>query len=487
MTQRFYQSSARENPFVDLPASIRAAYVGFQAVYLALMVLAIATDGEAGMDRYALAGAVMLSSLVAGLPILFAPRSFGWFHPLVFPALYGVVAQLRVFPIYAYGFEFHYALPGMPEAELNGLMTFGLMLSAIASLSYFAGFFVCPTAQVPTVEGRERRGLSMRMLLIVGGTVLLFLVFLTVRGGLASHFASWYSGRAVSLSGAYYWVLAMRTASVAVVVWMAYRPGALRNPLFWTATVMASALAFMMTGSRSSILFYIMVGAIVWMLSRKQVPIARVSVLAIVLVLVLGSLGSLRNKLGGRAPTTTDQQTLAETWDRSVSEIRKRSGSLRGDLAIYGNVPDREGYLFGASYLSLVTLPIPRGVWEDKPMVIEAIVGRRFFRVNAGVPPGGVAEAFWNFHIPGVIAVYFLFGGFMRWAADTYRRNQSVPSVIVVYAYTLFVLSPTGTSIVGWLMGLVPMAFVLVIVGQYRVRWRSVVPIRRRQAAVAAA
>ena len=483
MTQRLPRLVPRNNPFIDLPGSIRVMYLGFQAAYLVLMIVAIATDDGAGGDRYAMAGAVTLGSLAAGLPIVFAPRSMGWFHPLIFPALYGMIYQLRAFPIYAYGFEFHYALPGMSPADLNGLMTFGLILSVVASLSYFAGFFLCPTAPIPVVSYGERKGLSTRVMLVVVGTALLFLVFIGSRGGLAGHFASWYSGRAVSLSGAYYWVLAMRTASVAVVVWLAYRPSVFRNPLFWAATVMASMMAFMMTGSRSSILFYTIVGAIVWMLSQKKVPIARLALLAVVFILVLGSLGSLRNRLRG-ASVTTDQRSLVETWERSVSEIRERSGSLRGDLAIYGNVPDHEGYLFGASYLSLVTLPIPRGIWKDKPMVIEAVVGRRFFRVNAGVPPGGVAEAFWNFHIPGVVAVYFIFGGFMRWVATSYQRNRPVPAVIVVYAYTLFVLTPTGTSIVGWLMGLVPMAFVLVIVGQYRIRWGGVVSVRRNRPAM---
>ena len=473
MTQRLSRSVSRENPFIDLPGSIRMMYLGFQAAYMVLMVVAIATDEGAGEDRYAMAAAVMLGSLVAGLPILFAPRSMGWFHPLIFPALYGMFYQLRAFPVYAYGFEFHFALPGVSPADLNGLMTFGLILSAIASLSFFAGYYVCPTPSVPSVRYVERGGLTSRVLLLIGATGVVFLVFLQVRGGLSNHFLSWSSGRAVALSGAYYWVLAMRTASVAVVIWLAFRPNAMRNHIFWVAAVIASAIAFMMTGSRSSVLFYVMIGSIVWMLSRQRVPVARVVALGFIMVLALGSLNTLRDVLRGQGALAKEPRSLLETWQQSVSDISTRSGSLRGDLAIYGNVPDREEHLLGASYLSLITLPIPRGMWEDKPMVIEAMVGRRFFRVNAGVPPGGVAEAFWNFHIPGVIAVYFLFGGFMRWIAATYRRNRAVPALIVLYAHTLFVLSPTGTSIVGWLMGLVPMVLVLLLVGKYRIQWTS--------------
>ncbi|HVK75365.1 MAG TPA: O-antigen polymerase, partial [Kofleriaceae bacterium] len=122
--------------------------------------------------------------------------------------------------------------------------------------------------------------------------------------------------------------------------------------------------------------------------------------------------------------------------------------------------------LYGSSYLAIVTLPIPRGIFPEKPTMVDGQVGRVFFGLDAGVPPGGVGEAYWNFHIPGVVAVYFLFGVFHAWLARLFLRHGQQPAVIALFASAMLLFrEPSGLSFVQWLMTQVPLLVILVWVG----------------------
>ena len=448
---------------------VRVAFLIFQIAIATAMVVAAAADG-APPDRYTLIVVTAVGAFVVGLPVLFAPPSYGWFHPLVFAALYGTIGQVRSFATYAYGLTVHGALPAATPEELNGLLVFGRLLALVATVSLFAGYFLCPVPRAPVVLSAERPALQRRLVLVVGATAAVFVLFLVLRGGVVAHFASWSRGRALALSGAYYWVVAVRAAGVAMLVWLAYRPRAYHNPMFWIAAAVSSVMAFAMTGSRSSVVFFIAIGLIIWMLQKREVPLSRTALALVGVVVLVGMLGGLRDEVrrGGIEARGKVDMTFAANWERSIKETQQRSGAIRGDIAIYGNVPRNVDFLHGRSYLSLLTLPVPRGLWPGKPYVIEAMVGRTFFRMQAGVPPGGVAEAYWNFHVPGIVLVYFIFGGFLRWLAIFYVRNRAVPVVVFFYAFTLFNLSPSGTSIIGWAFGLVPFVVVALWIGRFR-------------------
>ncbi len=79
-------------------------------------------------------------------------------------------------------------------------------------------------------------------------------------------------------------------------------------------------------------------------------------------------------------------------------------------------LPDRLQYQWGGTILRWLAAPIPRSLWPNKPVIHPGpIIGRTIYdQPVAGVPPGLVAELYWNFALPGVLIGCFGFGWFLR-------------------------------------------------------------------------
>jgi hypothetical protein len=214
------------------------------------------------------------------------------------------------------------------------------------------------------------------------------------------------------------------------------------------------------------------VGLIIWMLRERRVSYVRVIGLAIIAVYTLTVLGSFRRS-GWTGQPNWDAATDSSVFDTVTSggsgELAERSTNADGALPILARVPDEVPLLWGSSYLAIVTLPVPRGIFPEKPTMVDGQVGRVFFHVDAGVPAGGVGEAYWNFHIPGVFAIYFLFGMIQQWLARAFLRNSNQAPVIVMYASALLLFrEPSGLSFVQWMLVQVPLVAILVGVGALR-------------------
>ena len=98
---------------------------------------------------------------------------------------------------------------------------------------------------------------------------------------------------------------------------------------------------------------------------------------------------------------------------------------LARSAAIIERVPENHDYLYGTSYLALLTSPIPRSIWVEKPNPsLGAWVKGELFGYSVkknGWPPGMIAEAYVNFGVFGVPAIMFALGGLMRWSYETFR------------------------------------------------------------------
>jgi len=110
--------------------------------------------------------------------------------------------------------------------------------------------------------------------------------------------------------------------------------------------------------------------------------------------------------------------------------------------AILTRVPSNTGFLYGSSYLSLVTAPFPKVLWPEKPNPsLGPWVKSEIFGVwarNNGWPPNIVAEAYINFGYFGIIFVCFLFGSFIRLVYNSFSRlipNNPAATLIYVSIY----------------------------------------------------
>ena len=85
---------------------------------------------------------------------------------------------------------------------------------------------------------------------------------------------------------------------------------------------------------------------------------------------------------------------------------------------------------------------IPRARWEDKPRGPGSIYAQTFLgvpREGLSIPVPAFAEAFWNFHLPGVIVIFGTFGMLIRAGHElylTYQENAFVLALFVMFATT---------------------------------------------------
>ena len=91
--------------------------------------------------------------------------------------------------------------------------------------------------------------------------------------------------------------------------------------------------------------------------------------------------------------------------------------------------------------------------------------GEIIFEGGAGVPTGPVGEAYWNFYIPGVVIIFFLYGLFHRWLARTFAQYSRVPTAWVLYVLTLYAFSPESSRMVGWFHSMILAIVILYWIG----------------------
>jgi hypothetical protein len=173
----------------------------------------------------------------------------------------------------------------------------------------------------------------------------------------------------------------------------------------------------------------------------------------------------------------TIESGIAEAFIAGVEE-RIVAGTEAGTLiAILGQVPSEVGFLYGRSYLSVPAAPIPSRFWPDKPDAGGSLTGHLIFgrpEGGGGVPPGTVGEAFWNFHVPGVLVVFFLWGRLANWLASFYKIHAAHGAITVLYVVTLLYFSPNTVSFYDWFHSMAAALLALILFcGFPRIRKRT--------------
>lgn len=444
-------------PFLRMSPAQRALLLaGFAAYLVAVSVCAAFGQGGSALVVFALTGFVALR--VA--PLVFWKRGYGWFHPLVFGLLFNALELLRNFPMYAWGIEWHRALPEYGRDRLNLLVAEELALWSLGLLAYYTGYFLLPNPRVPRLRPGPGRNVGTKALAAVGVTGLVMAVFLQRQGGLLAHMVSWGVGRHQALSGTGVWAPLFNLAGAACLLWVAASPSSIGSPAFWGASVVALAVQYLYSGSRSSVIYLLIMGLICWMMSARRLVYARVLVAGVVALVLIGALGDLRTstfsgKVDWSAVTNLDVgQTLG---DVTTGELVSRSTTGRASLAVLARVPNEVGLLKGSSYTAALAFPVPRSLWPDKPGLIDGRVGATFFGIAYGIPLQAVGEAYWNFDVAGVFLVFLLFGVFHRWMARFMDRSGGTAAAVAVYATVMWMMGqPNSMGLVGTVLLVLP-------------------------------
>lgn len=119
---------------------------------------------------------------------------------------------------------------------------------------------------------------------------------------------------------------------------------------------------------------------------------------------------------------------------------------------IVAAVPDSLGYQWGRTLTLWAVSWVPRSMWRGKPITsIGQILGPAVFggstRIGGGgVPPGIVAELYWNFSVPGVILGCFLVGYLLRVIYAHFEASSWSRSMVLLYVVGFMNL---GMSLLG--------------------------------------
>lgn len=457
-----------DSHFVAMPAALRFTIV---AVTLALALgVGVVNVAQQRVDLLLVFGSLVLYLGVLLAPIIFYQPGWGIFHPLVFTVLWAGLFKefLRRIPLYAYGLEYHEALPGYVSEELSWVLAKSLLLSSLGFVALYVGYLLGARPPVPLLKMGPPRFLFLKTLLIAAIATTALWVLARYAGGierLVFQRALPDEYRVIQAIGGHWHVLA-GILTPACLLWLALKPRVVVRPHFVALLLLSLAIGYITTGSRSAVITPLIFVVIIWSLQRRKLPYGAVAALALAGIVGLGVMGQLRYSMYSvESLNEVELAGVRSGFQAGLETLVSYSGQYSGQLGIAAKVPGEVDLLYGASYLAIPAAPIPRALWPGKPMAGGRITAERIFEYgdsSIAMPPGMIGEAYFNFHLPGVLLVMGCYGIFLRWLADLVRKNARMGWILAFYPLTLFTLRPASDPIYVWLHSMVPFLFVLV-------------------------
>lgn len=143
--------------------------------------------------------------------------------------------------------------------------------------------------------------------------------------------------------------------------------------------------------------------------------------------------------------------TLVSSFEKVI--LNRNGPGLSKTSHIINHIPDTLDYQYGKTFANWLLAPIPRALYPDKPMITTGpIIGTEIYNTRvSGVPPGFIAELYWNFYLPGVI-FGMLFMGVLLKRLHLLFRNMQGQREIVVPVY-LFAVTPIAFTVLGNSLG----------------------------------
>ena len=129
----------------------------------------------------------------------------------------------------------------------------------------------------------------------------------------------------------------------------------------------------------------------------------------------------------------------------------------------------RQPHTYGSTYFLWLITPVPRAIWEEKPIVrIGGILGSTVFgtRESNGIPPGFVGEAYLNFGWFGIPLAASLFGVIIRRFYESYgRKAYSHSRSLLIYSllFPVVAFASVSSDFTGFISRVVQILIPLVI------------------------
>ena len=311
--------------------------------------------------------------------------------------------------------------------------------------------------------------------------ILLISIVATI-GSLLSAAAAWYQigglsnvmlffGRVkVALDGYHYLTLGIHFLRAAILVAWAYSIVSGRFPrwIIWGQVALYTAIMVTLGGRNQVVGLWLAMFIMQLLLSPRTLDyfksMSKIRILTTGLVVVFVSVLLLIVVRGFR--TTYDAssaglgiaiiQNLGESLAAFTTSIMREFDQMEVFATVIAITPIQIPFWNGQSYLDILTFPVPRSLWPDKPIPARLILGQLIRGHDIGIPVTVVGEFYMNFGAFGVATGMSVFGVLCksvdRWA---YLLREN-PAVIIIYAHILSNIPIILTRyFYGWFAGLV--------------------------------
>jgi len=219
---------------------------------------------------------------------------------------------------------------------------------------------------------------------------------------------------------------------------------------------------------RSAIATHFILSTAVFYYSTKTFPILKLAAASILLIILISFMTLLRAERNDTS-AFSKFNLGAQAFDSLI--LNRNQIELAKTAHIINALPDELDYQYGKTIAIWLAAPIPRNLWPDKPLIQPGpVIGNRIYdQARAGVPPGYIAEMFWNFHLPGVLFGCFLLGIFLRYLHERFRPAQgdagnNCPQTILYVAAPMMFGFQAISSNIGYALLWLLVNFVIVTV-----------------------
>ena len=391
-------------------------------------------------------------ALVATVWPMFVRRDYNLFEPLTFVAglvLTGVTAKLLY--IVAIGQDREYIVRRLLLYDEPSALMYGTIVTTCGLAALAIGYYLRLPRVVPPMlfTPSMNNWAPGRMYLVIGGLFLFsglcFAAFIVTAGVnvsslenlSAKRFSDEAGSSAARINSTKYYLY--RGAALSKFVfylalsWVLYHRKPLTNVMTFAALIalfQTIALSFVMS-SRASIVLVMLDALVIYYLLRGRIEIQKIAWAAVVsvglLVLMLASRDSSDHTTGDLI-----EKTFA---GRDLLDVSKSAHIINA-------VPSKLDYRYGETLYGWLVAPIPRSLWEDKPMwaergqfLMQKVFGDKSGR--SGMPPGMLAEFYWNFGWAGVLIGMFVMGILFRQIFVTFDSLPRTPASVLIYTVIL--------------------------------------------------
>jgi len=474
--------AATQHPYIAISSSVMLL-TRLSVLTVLVIVYVVAFTGYRYAAPFAPLRLLLLTVYIGTFtfPLWYRLKSVGLFHPLFVLSSMSFLTGLTDISAWALGVDFHPRLVGMPRSAIALLDIKILGIKTLSWICIYIGFF-----SVRGIKWKAFRIQESNFVCIVLGAlavaISVFSLYQLVQfsGGFMEHMKNitrGYRGKVYVKDSDFISVYATLVPLIVVAPALMILRGKYTfvNPLFWSTSVLSVIFAFLVNGRRSAVVMVMLIQVACWVLRRRSVALGRLTIIGFVIFLSVGILGDYRRSNWNRNPnvtfesfTSTDfQSAFASTF--TEIEARRRGGAV---MPIVQYVPEKVPYMYGKNYLDYFNRFIPRFIWKDKPRGIGITCAEVFYRRynQGGIPPGGIGEAWWSGGIIGVIAVFTLWGVFLKSIGNFFVQFKYSALASMVYLATVTRLGPSETQFRGWLYMVAPVIVLMLITGTIRLR-----------------